>query len=251
MIAAVLVISVVGLGYSLITIQQPLQNNNGGMMEITQIIQNPREYTGRSVEVNGLLVKELSLGGTPFMLTDGESLILLRSDENLDKYLGLDVKITGVVDFNPDIFGRPATSLDILELNPIDAEPAFFLEIRMDGIDDRGRPVIGRQITVDNNRMVVAFDTISSQIFFKGQFSNDDVESLAMALVENGFFEMQNKKYPSERGSIVYTYNLKAIVDVNGELKENTITWFEPATIPDNLFGIESALEKYVLKVVG
>ena len=78
---------------------------------------------------------------------------------------------------------------------------------------------------------------------------------MTQTIVENGFFEMKTEIYPAadERltGRVVFTYRLKVILWMDGEIKVNEITWIQPSVIPDNLVAIEEVINQDLLGIIG
>ena len=118
----------------------------------------------REIEIEGDLIKSPLMAGMPFFLSDGDSLLLLHSSDDLDKYLGLTLRVGGVVSYDPQVVGRPSTSLRVEELEVIEGEPRLFIEVSKDGVDVNGRPFSSRFLMLQNDGTLLLFNIAGQMI---------------------------------------------------------------------------------------
>ena len=255
-IVVVVVLAIGGAAYALLAPDTSLiPSSSVRDVSVSQVIDAPRDFSDREIEIEGDLIKSPLMAGMPFFLSDGDSLLLLRSSDDLDKYLGLTLRVGGVVNYDPQAVGRPSTSLRVEELEVIEGEPRLFIEVSKDGVDVNGRPFSSRFLMLQNDGTLLLFNIAGQMILFDGSLSDEEMEKVTQTIVENGFFEMKTEIYPEadERltGRVVFTYRLKVILWMDGEIKVNEITWIQPSVIPDNLVAIEEVINQDLLGIIG
>ena len=239
----VTLVAVSGGTYALLSLD-PFRPDSVRDVNVSQVVENPREFTGKVVEVEGKLIKELTVADAPFFLRSDKSSLLLHSSESLGKYLDLIIRVEGVINYDPDAVGRPSTSLKVQKLDVVNGEPKIF-------IDDRGRHELGRHFILDNNANALVYDTLNRQIIFTGDLSDAKIQKVTETIIENGFFEMETKRYSGGGGTgINYTYELKVILVIDGEVKENEITWTSTRGLPDQLLSIEEVINSDLFGIV-
>ena len=250
MLLVVTLVAVSGGTYALLSLD-PFRSDSVRDVDVSQVVENPREFTGKVVEVEGKLIKELTVADAPFFLRSDKSSLLLHSSESLGKYLDLIIRVEGVINYDSDAIGRPSTSLKVQKLDVVDGEPKIFIDILKDGVDDRGRHELGRHFILDNNANALVYDTINRQIIFTGDLSDAKIQKVTETIIENGFFEMETKRYSGGGGTgINYTYELKVILVIDGEVKENEITWTSTRGVPDQLLSIEEVINSDLFGIV-
>lgn len=221
---------------------------------VKDVVAAPSSYSGKSVEVEGLLGKD-GLLSVPYLLQDGGASLSLQSQNDLDKYAGLKVRVTGIVRYNPQIFDASRTSIEIQSINPLDGEPAFFLEIIKNGMDDKGRPVYARHLIYDNSGTVKVYET-KTKIILQTVVTKQRMDEIRNTLLSADIFSMQHREYIAEqagedRNYESYTYTVKVMLKVGDELRENKLTWPDPGKdISSDIVNLQAVINN-IIKVDG
>ena len=243
-IVVVLLLAIGGGAYALISLDS---QGLGNLMEVevSEVIQNPKNFNERNVVIEGKVIKEPKLPGRPLLLSDGDSLLLLKPSEGLEGYLGLTIRAKGIVNYIPQTFGLPATSLEVQDVEVLVGDQTVMIEVLKEGQElGGGRPNIGRLLVVDNNGGILIYDTRRDYILFQGQLSDAELLNVKKTILENDFLEMEPKEYvlAGEIDGVVFRVKLKAIVNSDGEIKQNELRWTEPAHIPDQLLAVQDMI---------
>lgn len=230
-----------------------------GETSIRQVIDNPEDFAGNEITLQGDLVKDPSFGSRPFLLSDGDGLLILQPEMSLDKYVGLGVRVTGVIDFDEQVVGRPKTSLRLSDLEVVEGMPTQFIEFILLETETSAQAGQGAHLIVDNSRNLLVFDLLSQSTLLRSQIQSEELQEILEILIENRFFELETESYPRipieqlplGAGTRSFIYILKVIAVVDGELRENEITWIDTSFLPTEVAAIQEMLNENLLGLPG
>ena len=220
------------------TQQPPSQQGKPQAVQVKQITAAPTSYAGKTVEVEGALRKD-SLLSTPYLLDDGAASLALKFNTDADKYVGLRVRVSGIIRYDPQAFNAPTTSMEVQSIKPIDSEPTFYVEMEKEGIDDRGRPTLSRLLVYDNSGTLTVYEHVNAKVLLTNTITKERIDEIRKQLINVDLFSLQQQEYPAKSASETFTYKLKVIIKVGNELKQNQLTWTEPASVPDKLLKLQ------------
>ncbi len=227
----------------------------GGELSIRQVIDDPGDFAGKEVTLQGDLLKDPAFGNRPFLLSDGDGLLILRPEMSLDKYVGLGVRVTGVIDFDEQAVGRPRTSLRLNSLEVVEGMPTQFIEFILLETETSAQAGTGAHLIIDNSRNLLVFDLLAQSTLLRSQLQSAEVQEIIDILIENRFFELETESYPripldqlpAGAGTRSFIYTLKVIAVVDGELRENEITWIDTSFLPTEVSAIQKMLNDNLL----
>ena len=213
----------------------------------------PSKWTGKNVQVEGMVVKD-GLLSSPYLLEDKAASLSISPKEDIDKYVGLRVQVAGIVRYNPNVFDASRTAVEIQLIKPLDSEPSFFVEIIKNGVDDKGRPTTQRDLIYDNSGGLRIYET-KVKIIAQTVVTQQRMEDIRKALLDANVFSMQQNTYlalPANEAMNFesFTYTVKVALKVGNEVKENKLTWPDPANIPPELQNLQKTVNN-ILKAEG
>ena len=255
----VIVVGAIAGAYAIFFLGPLSPISSEGETSIRQVIDNPGDFAGKEVTLQGELLKDPSFGTRPFLLSDGDGLLILRSEVSLDENVGLGVRVTGVIDFDEQAIGRPKTSLRVNNLELVEGTPTQFIELIVLETETSPQAGAGTHLIIDNSRNMLVFDLLNQRIFSRGQLQNDEVRLILESLIENRFFELESESFPripiedlpqgDETRSFIYI--LKVIAVIDDELRENEITWIDTSFLPPDVSAIQELLKDKLLRRAG
>ncbi len=228
------------------TQQPPAQPGKAQAVQVKEIRAAPTSYAGKTVDVEGTVRKDYLLA-TPYLLDDGAASLALKFNTDADKYVGLKVKVSGIIRYDPQAFNAPTTSLEVQSIKPIDAEPAFYMEMSKDGIDDRGRPTLSRLLVYDNSGTLTVYERVNAKILLTNTITKERIDEIRKELINADIFSFQQQEYPAKSASETFSYRIKVILKVGNELKQNELKWTEPSSVPEKLLKLQQVFNNILL----
>ena len=220
------------------TQQTPGQPEKPQAVQVRQITGAPASYAGKTVDVEGTVRKD-NLLATPYLLDDGKASLALKFNNDLDRYVGLKVKVSGVIRYDSQAFNAPTTSMEIQSIKPLDLEPSFYVEMSKDGIDDRGRPTLSRLLVYDNSGTLIVYERVNAKILLTNTITKERMDEIRKELIDADVFSFQQQEYPAKSASETFSYRIKVILKVGNELKQTQLTWTEPASVPEKILKLQ------------
>ena len=218
-----------------------------------QIMGSPSSYQGKLVEVEGTLTKDFLLA-RPYLLDDGTSSISLQPNTDMDKYVGLKIRVSGIVRYDPGAFNLPSTSIEVQSAKPLE-EPAFYIEMSKNGRDEGGRPTLSRVLVYDNSGKLTVYSSVAKKVLLQATLTKERMEQIRKKFLDADVFNIQQEEY-RPRSHVVpvpdyqtftATYTLKVILKIGNELKESKLQWPEPAEVPDKILKLQQAFNDILL----
>jgi hypothetical protein len=222
------------------TRQPPGQPEKAQTVQVKQITAAPTSYAGKTVDTEGTVRKDYLLA-TPYLLDDGTASLSLRFNTDADRYVGLKVRVSGIIRYDPQAFNAPSTSMQIQSIKILDSEPSFYVEMSKEGIDDRGRPTLSRLLVYDNSGTLTVYERVNAKVLLTNTMTKERMDEIRKGLIDAGVFSLQQQEYPAKSASETFTYSIKVILKVGNELKQNRLTWTEPASAPEELLKLQGA----------
>jgi len=220
---------------------------------VKDIKDSPSMWAEKNVVVEGLVSKD-GLLSSPYLLEDKGASLSLSSKDDLDRYVGLKVQVSGIVRYNPNVFDASRTSVEVQSLKPLEGEPAFFVEIIKNGADDKGRPTVQRTLIYDNSGKLLIYET-KVKLLAQTAITKQRMEAIRDQLLNVNIFSVKQETYPAlpameEMNYETFTYTIKVTLKVGNEVRETKLTWPEPANISPELKQLQTAINN-ILKVDG
>jgi len=222
------------------------------VVQVSEINAYPTNYSGKNIQTEGSIRKDFSLAA-PYVLSDGKVSLFLKSNNDMDRYVGLTVRVTGVVKHDIQLLNALATWIDVQSIQPIDGEPSFYLEMEKHGVfmenEDFGHRTLDRLLVYDNSRTLTVHSA-KSVFLQRTTLTKERVEEIRQSLLAADFFSIQQHNYNMsnvEQGE-TFTYRIKVIMKMGNELKEKQLKWEEPSPIPEKIQKLEAAFNN-ILKV--
>jgi len=232
---------------------QPQQQAQPEKITTNDIKNAPSKWEGKSVQIEGTVSKD-GLLSSPYLLEDKGASLSITSKDDLDKDVGLKVQIAGTVRYKPNVFDATRTSVEIQSIKPIVGEPTFFVEIIKNGVDDKGRPTTQRNLIYDNSGKLVIYET-KVKLIAQTVVTQQRMDDIRKALLDANVLSIQQSNYPALPANEAmnfetFTYTIKIVFKVGNELKENKLTWPDPATVPPEIQKLQTVVNS-ILKVDG
>jgi len=220
--------------------------------QIREISTNPSGYSGKNVQTEGSLRKDFSLM-SPYILSDGKASLFLKSNSDMDEYVGLNAKVTGLVKHDLQSLNTPATWVDVQSIQPIGGGSSFYVGMEKHGVrlegEDFGYPTLDRLLVYDNSGTLTVYAKKSS-FLQRTTLTKERVEEIRRTLLAADIFYLPQTNYTMkyiDQGD-TFTYRIKVIMRMGNELKVNQLWWEEPSYIPEKLQKLEATFNN-VLKV--
>ena len=214
-------------------------------VKVEDVSNAPSKFAGKLVAVEGIPKKDMGLPRQPYLLVDGQRSLSMLPKDDIDKYLGLKVKVSGTIRHNPQAAGVPSTAIEVQSIQVLSGEPSFFLEIMKNSQDDKGRPTFQRHMVYDNAGNLAAYD--AGKVILQSSLSTQRVEVVKKALLDTDLLTLKTENY-----TLIQTiedtsvYRVKIIVKVGSELKQNVFTWPDPAKVPPNVLKLQDVINNII-----
>lgn len=217
------------------------------VVRVEDISNAPSKFAGKFVAVEGTPKKDMGLSKQPYLLVAGPRSLSLLPKDDIDRYLGLKVKVSGTIRYNPQAAGLPSTALEIQSVQVLSGEPIFFLEIVKTSQDDKARPTLQRHLVYDNAGNLGAYE--AGIVILQSSLSTQRLEAIKKALLETEVLALKTENY-----TLIQTiedtsvYKVKFIVKVGNELKQNEVIWPSPAKVPPNVLKLQDVVNSILKK---